>query len=102
MKILERGPGWNIQLRCTGKGFGGGGCNSLLLVEKDDIVAFIEKDMGGVTETSFGFRCPVCNTTTCVSESKIPSSIQSSKIVECEQRRAKVMRMEHNYDGLYS
>lgn len=29
MKVLEKGQGWNIEQRCTGKGNGMGGCNSL-------------------------------------------------------------------------
>ena len=37
MKVLEEGKKWSIQERCTGIGNGGGGCNALLEIEKEDI-----------------------------------------------------------------
>ena len=43
MKILEKGPGWNLKLRCTGKGNGNGGCESLLLVEENDIYVLTDE-----------------------------------------------------------
>ena len=34
MKVLEKGPGWSIKQKCTGRGNGGCGCESTLLIEK--------------------------------------------------------------------
>ena len=37
MKVLEKGPGWSMEVRCTGAGNGGCGCGARLLVERGDI-----------------------------------------------------------------
>jgi len=76
MKILEKGPGWSIEQRCTGKGNGDGGCNSLLLVEKCDLYMTSHTDMVGDTDYYYTFRCPVCGMETDIDEKNIPRSIR--------------------------
>lgn len=80
MKILEKGPGWNIKQRCTGKGNGMGGCNSLLLVEENDIYVTSHTDMCGDTDYYYTFCCPVCNKETDIPEKDVPSSIRGKKL----------------------
>ena len=68
MKVLEKGPGWNLKLRCTGKGNGDGGCESLLLVEENDIYVTSHTDMAGDTDYYYTICCPVCGKETDISE----------------------------------
>ncbi len=77
MKVLERGPGWGIKLRCTGSGNGGGGCESLLLVEENDIYVTANTDYTGDTDYYYTFRCPICQHETDIKSSDVPSSIKS-------------------------
>ena len=82
MKILEKGPGWNIEQKCTGVGNGGGGCESLLLVEESDIYVTSHTDMAGDTDYYYTICCPVCGKETDISEKDIPYSIRRKKLEE--------------------
>ena len=76
MKVLEKGPGWSIKQFCTGKGNGNGGCNSKLLVEKDDIYLTFRTDYIGDTDYFYTFRCPVCGVETDIPEKDVPALIR--------------------------
>ena len=85
MKVLEKGPGWSIKQLCTGAGNGNGGCNSKLLVEKDDIYLTFHTDYIGDTDYFYTFKCPECGIETDIPEKDVPSSLkrdllESSKI----------------------
>ncbi len=61
MKIIEPGReqrGWSMEMRCTGQGNGGGGCDALLLVERTDVY---RTERHALDETTY------CNTFKCVS-----------------------------------
>ena len=60
MKVLEQGHGWSIEQRCTGKGNGGGGCNSLLEVEAGDIYQTSSTDYLGDTDYYYTFCYYTC------------------------------------------
>ena len=75
MKVLEQGPGWNMEIRCTGKGNGGGGCGSKLLVERGDIYLNRSYDMLGEYETYHTVRCPVCGVENDIPSNQIPGNI---------------------------
>ena len=77
MKVIEQGPGWFYETRCTGNGNGGGGCNSLLHVEKNDIYTTSRTFIDGSTDYYYTFRCPVCHQETDIKESDVPASIRS-------------------------
>ncbi|MBI5654160.1 hypothetical protein HZC53_00680 [Candidatus Uhrbacteria bacterium] len=64
MRILEKGPGWSVECVCTGKGNGGAGCGSKLLVEKGDLYQTSHSDYGGGTDYFVTFCCPVCGVET--------------------------------------
>lgn len=76
MKVLEKGPGWSTKQRCTGRGNGNGGCESLLQVEAGDIYVTSHTDMIGDTDYFYTFRCPVCGRETDIPEKDVPSSIR--------------------------
>lgn len=76
MKVLEKGPGWSTKQRCTGRGNGNGGCESLLQVEAGDIYVTLHTDMIGDTDYFYTFRCPVCGRETDIPEKDVPSSIR--------------------------
>ena len=80
MKVLEKGPGWSIEQRCTGDGNGGGGCNSKLLVEVGDIYVTSNTDMTGEVEYYYTFKCPVCGVETDIPEKQVPSNIKRLKL----------------------
>ena len=84
MKVIEKGSGWSIEQLCTGKGNGYGGCNSKLLVEKEDIYITSNTDMLGDTDYYYTFRCPVCGIETDIPENDVPAGIKR-KILETEK-----------------
>ena len=77
MKILEEGKGWSIEERCTGKGNGDGGCNSLLLIEENDLYLTSHTDLVGDTDYYYTFRCIKCGRETDVEPKRIPYAIRS-------------------------
>ena len=94
MKVLEKGPGWSTKQRCTGKGNGLGGCESLLQVEAGDIYVTSSSDYLGDTDYYYTFRCPVCGRETDIPEKDIPSSIQK----EAMENKRKVLTLG-GYNG---
>jgi len=65
MKVLEKGKQkkWDGEYRCTGGGNGNRGCESLLLVEEDDVFR-TESSALGDTMVYLTFRCPECGSMT--------------------------------------
>lgn len=82
MKILEKGIGWSIEQRCTGRGNGDGGCNSLLLVEREDIYVTSSTD-----DYYYTFKCPVCNVETDIKSGEVPYSIQREKLEQYKVKK---------------
>ncbi len=82
MKVLEKGPGWGLKLRCTGKGNGDGGCGSLLQVEESDIYITTHTDMTGETDYYYTICCPVCGKETDIPEKDLPSIIMRKALDE--------------------
>ena len=76
MKVLEKGKGWSIEQFCTGRGNGDGGCNSKLLVEKEDIYLTSRSDLLGDTDYYYTFRCPVYGIETDIPEKDVPIVIR--------------------------
>lgn len=76
MKVLEKGPGWSMEVRCTGAGNGGCGCGARLLVERGDIYLTHSYDYGGGHDIYYTIRCPECNVETDIDDNKIPSLIR--------------------------
>lgn len=76
MKVLELGKGWSVEMRCTGAGMGGGGCNALLEIVETDLLRVYG---GGYTESDpyTAIKCPQCKRRTCLEDMKIkvPTSI---------------------------
>jgi non-canonical (house-cleaning) NTP pyrophosphatase len=67
MKILKPGReqnGYAVELKCTGKGNGGGGCGAELLVEKDDLFRTERSCMGKEIDYYTTFQCPSCKVLT--------------------------------------
>ena len=80
MKVIEEGNCWGIKCKCTGAGNGGGGCNSLLFIEEDDIYITSSTDYIGDTDYFYTFRCPVCNAETDINKAEVPYRIRSKKL----------------------
>lgn len=76
MKVLEKGPGWSMAVKCTGDGNGGCGCGAKLLVERGDIYLTHSYDYGGGHDIFYTIRCPICNVETDMDPSKVPSLIR--------------------------
>lgn len=90
MKILEEGKGWSIKERCTGKGNGGGGCDSLLLIEESDLYITSHTDLSGETDYFYTFRCIKCGRETDVEANKIPYAIRS-KLLDDKKGRGRTL-----------
>ena len=84
MKVLEKGPGWSIKVRCTGTGNGNGGCESLLLVEAGDIYVTCNSYYED-TEFFYTITCPVCGMKTDIPTGDIPYSIRTKKLKEYKE-----------------
>ncbi len=80
MKVLEKGPGWSIKVRCTGSGNGGGGCESLLQVSENDIYVTSHTDYAGDTDYYYTFLCPECCVETDIKEKDLPIRIRRKKL----------------------
>lgn len=77
MKLLEKGPGWTMECKCTGIGNGGCGCGARLLIEKDDIYLTHNYDYGGGHDFYYTFKCIDCGVETDIPNEKVPSLIKS-------------------------
>lgn len=67
MKVLQPGrpqKGWTTELKCTGRGNGGGGCGALLLVSEDDLYHTHHYDYGGGHDVYTTFKCAACGVET--------------------------------------
>ena len=76
MKVLETGPGWSMQVICTGKGNGDCGCGARLLVERGDIYLTHSYDYGGGHDIFYTIKCPECSVETDIDNCKVPGLIQ--------------------------
>lgn len=71
MKVLKKGtkkPGWHKELKCTGGGNGGFGCEAILLVEQSDVYRTQSHHYDGSSESYLTFKCPECNRETDINE----------------------------------
>ena len=72
MKVLQKGEGWKLDVNCTGRGNGGGGCGSLLEVREEDIYNTYNYDFTGERDTYYTIVCPVCGKETDIPQNLIP------------------------------
>ena len=80
MKVLEKGPGWSMEVVCTGSGNGGCGCGSRLLVERGDVYLTHSYDYGGGHDLYYTIRCPECNVETDIKPSCLPTLIRDEAL----------------------
>jgi len=82
MNVVEVGKGFTILERCTGKGNGDGGCDSLLLVSKNDLYFDRSVCDGNSTKYIFAFQCPLCGLWTEIDDNKIPYNIKKELLFD--------------------
>ena len=76
MKVIRRGrtqKGWAREEKCTGIGYGEGGCGAELLVEEEDMYLHKYSDGEGGTESCISFKCCECGVWS--EMKKVPSAI---------------------------
>lgn len=74
MKTIKKGKPWSKEVTCTGTGNGGGGCKSLLEIEKTDLYITTSQCYGDSSpETHYTFKCHECGVETDVTN--IPESV---------------------------
>jgi hypothetical protein len=83
MKVLDEHPKrWSNVFFCSGYGWWQRGskvpCGAKLEVESTDILKRCSTDISGITDTYYGFVCPICKCFTEVSESEIPFVVRST------------------------
>ncbi len=76
MKVLEKGNGWGMEVKCTGRGNSNCGCGAKLLVEKDDIYLTHSYDYAGDHDIFYTVRCIDCGEETDIDEQDIPIGIR--------------------------
>ncbi len=76
MRVLEKGPGWSMEVKCTGSGNGGCGCGARLLVERGDVYLTHSYDYGGGHDIYYTIMCPECGIETDLESSKVPSLVR--------------------------
>ena len=86
MKILERGNGWHLTVRCTGNGNGNGGCNSLLEISKEDIYVTSSSDYLGDVDYYYTITCPVCGIETDLKQNELPISVKENARLSYKKR----------------
>ena len=80
MKVLEKWPGWSMEVICTGAGNGGGGCGSKLLIERGDVYLTHSYDYGGGHDIYYTIRCLECGVETDIKSDKLPSLIKNDAL----------------------
>jgi hypothetical protein len=84
MKVLQPGKGWQLHVKCTGKGNGDGGCGAKLLVEKDDVYQTYSYDIDGFCNHYFTICCPQCGIETDIDDKLIPDSVKRNTLTKKE------------------
>jgi hypothetical protein len=67
MKVLKSGTGqkgWSIEVKCTGKGNGGGGCGAELMIEETDLYRTTSSHYDGSNVSYMTFKCIECGVET--------------------------------------
>lgn len=82
MEVIEKGKGWSIQEKCSGKEYGDGGCESHLLLSKEDLYFDRAVCDGHSTKYIFAFQCPVCKLWTAIDDDKIPYNIKKGLLFD--------------------
>jgi hypothetical protein len=82
MKVLELGKNakenWNLKTKCTGNGNRDKGCNSILLVEYDDLRYFEGQEYPWrIQPAAVCFKCPVCNAVTDLEKTEWPTDVRN-------------------------
>jgi hypothetical protein len=77
MQVLKSGVytnGWNKEVVCTGRGYGG--CGAKLKICADDLHIYITpRTRLGTSSTYISIICPECKTETDISKRDVPSAV---------------------------
>ena len=76
MKVLEEKKPWSIRVRCTGNGIGGGGCDSLLEANEEDIIAEKRFDLDDNVYYNYYVCCPICGVMSKIGASYLPFRVE--------------------------
>ena len=68
---------WKLKKCCTGSYPDYDGCNTLFLINKDDIIISENVNVLGEKEYFYTMKCPICNKETSIFASFIPNSIKN-------------------------
>lgn len=75
MKVLKQNHAkWTKEVTCTGKGNGDGGCESLLLIDKNDLYNTYKHYYDGTMDIFTTFKCCLCGVETDVED--VPAQIK--------------------------
>lgn len=85
MKVLREAEIWKKEVECTGNGYGGYGCGTLLEVDENDIYINKVYDLEGDYENRFTIKCPCCKIPTRLSRGEIPDRIVN-KVIQKDRK----------------
>lgn len=89
MEVIKEGPGWSIEVTCTGDGNCHDGCGSRLKLVKGDLYETERGYYDGSSERYISFKCCVCGVQTDLNEdesSKVRFDIPSKRDWEDNQQ----------------
>ena len=78
MKVIKEGRGFILEVTCTGKGNGGGGCGAFLGIEQNDVYITTSSDYTGDVDYFYTIKCPCCGTQTDIPSHKLPSNVKDA------------------------
>ena len=90
MEVVKKGReqrGWSKKFKCTGKGNGGGGCGTILLVSEYDFYETSRICYDGSGDTYNTFCCSECGVETDVPSRSKPPELRGRRPSEKERRR---------------
>lgn len=83
MKVIKKGESWSKKYRCTGRGYGGGGCGAILLLTRHDLYETCPE----AHEEWINFCCPECGVETKVSGATPFGKRPSEEEIERRRKR---------------
>jgi hypothetical protein len=89
MEVIKEGPGWSLEVSCTGEGNYRDGCGSRLKLVKGDLYETKRSDYEGGSEIYISFKCCVCGVQTDLSDDerlRVQFNIPSKKDWEAGQK----------------
>lgn len=87
MKLVKKpisDQGWATEIKCTGNGNGGKGCQAIFEITWNDLRYYPGSDSNSwvSSDPAVIFKCPICSTSTDLKRDQYPNHVKSLPIVD--------------------